>query len=198
MSKKAVDVVLLPEDKIADKAIEFNAQLVENFGPRLVLNKKNCLPHISLAMGCINDSNLPAISSTLNEIVQQILPGWLEITDVEAQTNAVGETVLSLKIEKSYQLQSLHEQIMEKMLQFFDYKVSDDMLFDSQVELSTLNWIRDYREKSSFYHFSPHITLGYGEIVITAPRLKFKAKSLAVCHLGNHCTCRDILTSVAL
>ncbi|MHC5073446.1 MAG: hypothetical protein ACYTFE_01320 [Planctomycetota bacterium] len=125
-------------------------------------------------------------------------PGILEIIDIKDETNAVGETVLSFQIENSDQLQSLHEQIMEKMLPFFKYKVSDDMIFDHQVELSTLMWIRDYREKSSFSYFSPHITLGYGEIEITVSSMKFKAKSLAVCHLGNHCTCRDILTSIPL
>ncbi|MHC5075192.1 MAG: hypothetical protein ACYTFM_02010 [Planctomycetota bacterium] len=198
MHKKAIDIVLLPEERITEKAIELNAKLVEKFGPKIVLDKNNCLPHISLAMGCIDDRDMSDISSTLKETIQKMSPGILEIIDIKDETNAVGETVLSFQIENSDQLQSLHEQIMEKMLPFFKYKVSDDMIFDHQVELSTLMWIRDYREKSSFSYFSPHITLGYGEIEITVSSMKFKAKSLAVCHLGNHCTCRDILTSIPL
>jgi 2'-5' RNA ligase len=198
MHKKAVDIVLLPEEKITEKAIELNTQLVKKFGPRLVLNKKNCLPHISLAMGCIDDSDITTINSNIKDITQQIRLGSLEIIDIKDETNAVGETVLSFQIENSDQLQSLHEQVMEKMLPYFKYQVSDDMLFDSQVEFSTLIWIRDYREKASFSNFFPHITLGYGEIGITVSRLKFKLESLAVCHLGNHCTCRKVLTSIPL
>ena len=65
MTKKAVDVVLLPEEKITDMAIELNTQLVEKFGPRIVLNKSDCLLHISLAMGCIDDRDIPEINSIL-------------------------------------------------------------------------------------------------------------------------------------
>jgi len=198
MTKKAVDIVLLPEEKITDKAIELNSQLVKRFGPRLVLNKKKCLPHISLAMGCIDDRDIPVILQVLEKTVKVNHPGLLEIIDIEAQTNAAGETVLLFKVKKTNELQSLHEEVMQNMHPFFKHTVSDDMLFDHQVELSTLIWIKDYREKSSFSHFSPHITLGYGEIEISTPRLKFNAETLAVCHLGNHCTCKDILASVPL
>ena len=196
--KKAVDVVLLPEEKITQKAIEVNAQLIQKCGSRVVFNKKDCLPHISLAMGCIDDGDLADINSTLKDITRDVQIGSMEIVGIEAQTNAFGETILLFKIGRSNELQSLHEQVMESMLGFFKHKVSDDMLFDHQVELSTLIWIKDYREKSSFSHFFPHITLGYGEIEISTPRLTFNAESLAVCHLGNHCTCKDILTSVPL
>ena len=198
MTKKAVDVVLLPEEKIADMAIKLNAQLVGKFGPRIVLNKNTCLPHISLAMGCIDDSDMPYINSTLKEVVQNTRPPSLEIIDIEAQTNAVGETVLLFKIRNDNELQSLHKEVMEKMLAFFKNKVSDDMLFDNQAELSTLMWIRDYREKSSYSHFNPHITIGYGEMTTTQPRCKFNATSLALCHLGNHCTCRNVLMHIPL
>jgi 2'-5' RNA ligase len=198
MAKKAVDVVLLPEQKIAVKAIELNAQLAEKFGPRLVLNEKNCLPHISLAMGCIDEKDLTNIENQLKQTARQNPLNLLEIIDIKPETNAVGETVLSFKIKKNDQLQSLHEQVMENMQPFFKYQVNDDMLFGTEVEFSTLIWIRDYREKASFYRFSPHITLGYGEIETTAPHWKFKANSLALCHLGNHCTCRDVLISIVL
>ena len=42
MSKKAVDVVLLPSDEIVYKVIKLNRQLVEKFGARIVLNKESC------------------------------------------------------------------------------------------------------------------------------------------------------------
>jgi 2'-5' RNA ligase len=196
--KKAVDVVLLPEEKITQKAIEMNAQLIQKCGSRLVLNKKDCLPHISLAMGCIDDGDLADINSTLKDITRDVQIGSMEIVGIEAQINAFGETMLLFKISRSNELQLLHEQVMESMLGFFKHKVSDDMLFDHTVELSTLIWIRDYRERSSFYHFYPHITLGYGAIETAFPRLKFKPEYLAVCHLGNHCTCREVLLSIPL
>jgi 2'-5' RNA ligase len=198
MTKKAVDVVLLPEEKIADMAIELNAQLVEKFGPRIVLNKNNCLPHISLAMGCIDDRDITDINPILQEVALEIPLGPLEVLNIETETNSVGEKILLLKIENNDQLQSIHERTMELLSPFFKYQVTDEMIFDSQVELSTLLWIRDYREKSSYTHFYPHITVGYGEMATTQSRRKFNASSLALCHLGNHCTCRDVLVSLPL
>ncbi|MHC4757979.1 MAG: 2'-5' RNA ligase family protein [Planctomycetota bacterium] len=198
MPQKAVDIVLLPEQKITEKAIEINAQLVNKFGPRLVLNPNTCLPHISLVMGCIDDSDIQQIASVLKKIAKENPVGSLEVIDIEAETNSEGEIVLLFKINNTDKLQTLHEQVMEKMLPFFKHQVNDEMMFDSEVELSTLIWIRDYAEKSSFPHFFPHITLGYGKIETTAPRYRFKAVSLALCHLGNHCTCKEILISVPL
>jgi 2'-5' RNA ligase len=198
MTKKAVDVVLLPEEKIADMAIELNAQLVEKFGPRIVLNKKNYLPHISLAMGCVDDRDIPDITSILQEVTREIPLEPLNVLNIETETNSVGENVLLLKIENNDQLQLLHERTMELLSPFLKYQVTDEMIFDSQVELSTLIWIRDYREKSSYTHFYPHITVGYGEMATSQPRRKFNASSLALCHLGNHCTCRNVLVSIPL
>jgi hypothetical protein len=66
-----------------------------------------------------------------------------------------------------------------------------------------LAWIKSYPEKSSFERFSPHITIGYGEIndYSFPPQgvlrtMKFAVSRLALCHLGNHCTCRRILASI--
>ena len=50
MSKIAIDIVLIPPRTIMDKAIEINNQFVDD---PIKLNRKNCLPHISLCMGVI-------------------------------------------------------------------------------------------------------------------------------------------------
>ncbi len=46
---------------------------------------------------------------------------------------------------------------------------------------------------------SPHITLGYGQAKppFSFP-VAFAAARLALCHLGNHCTCRKVLASCRL
>ncbi len=68
---------------------------------------------------------------------------------------------------------------------------------DQDVAASTLAWIRHYREKAAFAAFFPHITIGYGQVQepMTFP-MPFVASQLAVCHLGNHCTCRNVLATV--
>ena len=198
MSRKAVDVVLLPSESMMDKAIEANAELVEKFGKKIVLNKENCLPHISLAMGCVDGGDISAVEKVLRAIAEKSSLGQLKVIGIATGTNAKGEKVSVFKIEKQEELELLHRKVMEKLAPYLSYDVTSDMIADAEVAESTLLWIKDYREKSSFANFSPHITIGYGEIENGPFPIEFAASKLALCHLGNHCTCREVVVSVEL
>jgi hypothetical protein len=199
MSKKAVDVVLLPDEAMTGKAIEANAELVRKFGKKIVLNKKNCLPHISLAMGCIDEKDVVSIEVILQSIAKGCSLGDLKVLGVQVSENSVGEKVSAFKVERAEKLQSLHETVMESLEPYLGRDVTAGMVYDEDVAETTLSWIRNYREKSSFAGFFPHITVGYGELSNLPPfPIKFVASRLALCHLGNHCTCRRVLASVEL
>jgi len=199
MSKIAVDVVLLPSDETTDKAIRANAELVEKFGSEIVLNKENCLPHISLAMGCIDERDISSIEKVLKLIAGESPLGNLTISNIRTSTNSRGEIASVFEIEKTKELQSLHEKVMKKLEPFFSYDVSEDMIYDEEATENTLLWIRKYPEKASFENFLPHITIGYGQIEnVPSFPIEFAVSRLAVCHLGNHCTCRKILVSIEL
>jgi hypothetical protein len=103
------------------------------------------------------------------------------------------------EVEKTKELQALHEKVMEKIQPHFSSIVTSDMIYgDEDVAETTLEWIKSYREKASFTRFSPHITIGYGQAQEQGFPIKFTASKLALCHLGNHCTCRKILASIEL
>ena len=199
MSGKAVDVVLLPTEAMMDTAIEANAELVEKFGDKIVLNRENCLPHISLAMGCVDEGDITAIEKVLEEIAKQSLLGDLKVVGIVVSTNAKGEKVSVFEVENTEQLQSLHEKVMDKLAGYLSYDVTEDMIYPSgEISESTLMWIKNYRVKSSFANFLPHITIGYGRMENQPFPIEFTASKLALCHLGNHCTCRKILVSIKL
>ena len=71
MTKIAVDIVLLPEADMADRAIAINQSLVAEHGSDIVLDRALCLPHISLAMGCIQPDALQAIASDLQSAIRK-------------------------------------------------------------------------------------------------------------------------------
>ena len=199
MGRKAVDVVLLPDGTMTDKAIEANTRLVEKFGEKIVLNKENCLPHISLAMGCVDEGDIASIGQVLKTIAEKTTLRELRVIGVQTTTNSVGEKVSAFEVEKTEELQLLHEEVMEKLAAYLNCDVTGDMIYGSgEVGESTLLWIKNYREKSSFANFSPHITIGYGEIENCSLPIRFTASELSLCHLGNHCTCRKILVSIKL
>jgi 2'-5' RNA ligase len=193
----AVDVVLLPDPAVAEKAIAINRALVERSGSEIVLDAENCLPHVSLAMGCINPKDLDVAGQVLGQIARENSPGPLKIIGVAVITNIKGRKVSSLLIDKTEPLQGLHERIMRDLGPFLTYDVRESMLFgQGPFSDTTLQWIRTFGEKSSLSRFWPHITLGYGEAASIDRPVSFVASALALCHLGNHCTCRKVMTSI--
>jgi 2'-5' RNA ligase len=199
MGRKAVDVVLLPDEMMMDRAIAANSKLVEKFGEKIVLNKKSCLPHISLTMGCVDENDITAIEKVLKEIAEKSSLTELNVIGIQTSTNSVGEKVSVFEVEKTNELQSLHEEVMEQLATYLNADVTADMLYNpAEVGQSTLLWIKNYRAKSSFENFFPHITIGYGEINDLSFPIRFSAPRLALCHLGSHCTCRKILASTEI
>jgi len=199
MGKKAVDVVLLPDEAMTDKAIEANAELVKKFGKKIVLNKETCLPHISLAMGCIDEKDIASVERILQLSAKECSLSDLKICGVRSSENSTGEKVSVFEVEKTEELQLLHKTVMEQLAPYLSCDVTADMIYgDEEVAETTLLWIKNYREKSSFDKFFPHITIGYGELSAFSFPIKFTASRLTLCHLGNHCTCRKILVSIEL
>ncbi len=199
MAEIAVDVVLLPSEEMADKAIEANKELLKQCPDKIVLDKESCLPHISLAMGCIDERDIADIEKILQAIAKQSSLGQLSAIGIHTGTNSTGEQVSVLQIERTEALQSLHEEVMRRLAPYFNYDVTADMVLSPPPACeSTLLWIRDYHENSSFERFFPHITIGYGQIEDFPFPGEFTVSRLALCHLGNHCTCRKILTSAEI
>jgi len=192
----AVDVALLPSQEMTDRVIEANRLLVSKFGAEIALNKVDSLPHISLAMGCIVEKDITIIEKILTTIAKENPLGTLQVVGVSIATNAKGEQISAFGLEKTRRLQSFHEQVMTRLQPYLSYDVTADMVNAAEVSDSTLLWIKSYAKASSFARFLPHITIGYGQVNEVEPPIKFRASKLALCHLGNHCTCTRILASI--
>jgi hypothetical protein len=200
MGRIAVDVVLLPDEEMTSKIIGINAELVKHGNKEIVLSNKCCLPHISLAMGCVDDADIAKIENMLSEIRQKPIQK-LVVYGVFTSINNNGDKVSVYVVNKTEQLQELHEEVMNRMAKYTTYEATKEMIYgypEETVAEGTLIWINNYRKKASFVNFLPHITVGYGVIPTPEAPIEFGVSSLALCHLGNHCTCRRILTSVDL
>ena len=79
----------------------------------------------------------------------------------------------------------------------FENSVEISMLFNPpEVEGGTLEWIKDYAKKyDNPLLFDPHITVGFGETDKFILPIEFTASTIALCQLGNHCTCRKVIIS---
>ena len=198
MSKLAVDIVLLPSAEVMDKAITVNMELLKQYPDKIILNKENCLPHISLAMGCIDQIHISDAGKILSSIAEKYPNETLKFIGFSTSTNSTGEQVTVAIIEKTRVLQSLHEEVMANLAQYLSYDIAENMLLSEKADESTLLWIKNFPENSSFKRYYPHITLGYGQLENYSFPSNCEVSKLAMCHLGNHCTCRKILELIEL
>ena len=193
MSKLAVDIVLLPDKPMTDKVLEMNAQLVENFESEIALGPDKYLPHISLCMGVLDEADQAYVTAALARIAAEHPQGTLRATNVVYGESESGKTVSLLEIENPPTLQKLPQRVVFEAGRFLDKDVTAEMVADQDVAETTLEWISRYRAKASFENFFPHITVGYGRLSVEARPMDFVASKLAMCHLGNHCTCKHVL-----
>ena len=199
MSKIAIAVVLLPDNLMTEWAIEISKLQSKKFNEKILLNGKNCLPHISLAMGVMESEKLPEAEKILKTIASIFKKFDLVADAYHGSEIPSGDIVSEFTIEKASELQSLHESILAKLEPFLSYDVSIDMVYSPPaVEEITFHWIKNYKNNSSFEKFDPHITIGFGEVGGVRTPISFTASTLALCHLGNYCTCRKILFSQKL
>jgi hypothetical protein len=198
MSRVAVDVVLLPDEKTTNLAIRLNAELVRQYGRQIVLSEQDRRPHVSLAMGCLEPDRVEEVRSLLERIAADHPPGEIDITGIVTTLSGKTQRISSFVLAKTPELQSLHEDVTGRMQPCFTYDPTAETIYgDEPVAETTLTWIRTFREKSSFGAYFPHITLGYGPVhqPVTFP-FRMKPKAIALFHLGNHCTCRGELARI--
>lgn len=189
MTKIAIDIVLLPPGNIMDEAIRINSQFTHD---PIKLNKENCLPHISLCMGVIEEENLPKIKEVIDEIVKKSSKLLLTM-------DKISDEYVCFEIKNNKNLQKLHEEIMTRLSSYLSYDAMTDMCFSPPPVIGkTLFWINSFKDKSSFENYYPHITLGTSKLNNRELNIDFTASKLAVCHIGNYCTCRKILFSMDL
>ena len=198
MRRLAVDIVLIPNAPLFEQTLALNAQLVKEYGSEIVLHKRDCLPHISLAMGCIDEEDIPKVQPLLHYLWQHYpLLECLHTQGLVYKTNSRGQTISSIELVRDADLQQFHEKVMEHLSPFFKHEATPEMFVGKgPMADSTLAWVNTFKEKSAYDHYWPHITLGYGRAQVVEIRKEFYADRLMLCQLGNHCTCQKVLLSV--
>lgn len=197
MKRMAVDIVLIPDAHLFDQALCINADLVKRHHSDIVLHATRCLPHISLAMGGIDQADVVNIRQALHALWRLYpLDDLLHTRGLVCSTNSRGETISSIELVKDEDLQVLHNRVMEFMAPFFKHDITEDMFTGKRpISESSIAWVSTFKENSAGQHFWPHITLGYGKADPVDIRKTFYADSLKLCQLGNHCTCQKVLVS---
>ncbi len=154
MTKLAIDIILLPFEEMMERVIELNKELLKTNENKIILDKVKCVPHISLAMGCIDNKQLPEIEKTLQGIAKQFRTMKLRAVKIYTETISTGKKVAGFEIEKTKAIQTLHETAMERLKPYLSYNATLDTVFSPlQPEEVMLYWVNNFRTNSSFEKF---------------------------------------------
>ena len=190
-------MVILPPKPIMDLAITWNKMLSVVKDQSIVLDKSLTLPHISLLMGCVSEDGLKKAMELLVRFTSQQSAIPLQITGL--QFTAGSHPVAALDIALTRSLAEFQERLIETLRPVITHDARDTDLFDPPpIAASVLDWINNFIPQQSGSQFWPHITLGHGRPDEQQPAIEFVANRIAMCHMGNHCTCRRVLTEALL
>lgn len=200
MSKIAIDIALIPPDDIMDICVDLCQKHPDNSG-NLGLNKTNNLPHISLFMGMVEQTQLEEFYKTTERIIKDAEPILTSITRTASITDK-DKIHYYFEIKNTSKLFDLHKKLVENLKEYYPEKTNENIYFskpDEKIDEKTFFWVDNYITGSSLEKFWPHITLkGCTNPIYTNTPKEFKIDRLAICHLGNHCTCQKILWETKL
>ena len=198
----AIDVVLLPPGPIMDMAIGANRTLLAgNPGGGIRLDRETCLPHVSVAMLPVRRGDIPEITSKVDRIARRCSPMAMTIDAVAKYRSGTGETISAFHILRAEILALFHKTVMNSVKPCTAPAAGPSM-FSGEVSASSVDYLLRFPKTSAYERYSPHITLGFGDLPEIIPGIdfpvRFEATRAAVCHLGNHCTCRRLLAGFDL
>ena len=191
---KAVDVVILPPEEISNLAISLSEKL--NDSP-IVLNNKDLLPHITLAMGYIVDQE--EVEKILAKIAASTQLFDVVIEKIERTTQPYeGYYFSHLVIKNERPIQQLHERLVDS-LPFVTPTTFSQKAFvveeDEEIIRSTLEYTARFKSASSHEKYWPHTTVGAGtnDLSVTNLPLTFRVDQITLCQMGNFNTCCKVL-----
>lgn len=182
----ALDVALLPPPEVRDRAIELNRALPPAESHGLILNADH-IPHVTLAQCFVRVGELEPALGKLDELLRQWRPFPVSISGAGRGGNTVW-----MAVERSAALLELHEQVMTALRGFERQGGTPAAFAGGDGRVGDAMWVGSYRVKSSLGAFTPHITLGHSSQLPPVAPLTFTADTIAACHLGRFCTCREV------
>lgn len=183
----AIDVVLLPPEEIMDLCIELN----QKFKSYKELGKEDFIPHISLGMACIED--IDKVKKAFESI--EFKPLELELTEIKYYEGEEGNKS-TFSVKKTKELQGLHEKIMNTLTPLIAGKVSEEMIIGDELSDISKFVVDNYSKEFSYENYWPHITLCCCNAEYKGFPVRFKVDTIALCQLGNGCTCRKIIKKI--
>ncbi|QAA80430.1 hypothetical protein EI546_01210 [Aequorivita sp. H23M31] len=198
----AIDVLLIPSEKMWKQAIEYNDLIVKSNTTTLKLDKDH-IPHITLLQCFIDENDLPEVEKALTGLYGIIEKDSLFAKSLFFDKNTE-KSFAMITIEKSEPLMELHAKSIELLK---PYIVNDgtEAAFvpnpdGTAIDTFTVSYVSNFVSQHSSGNYDPHISLGVGDLELLKRMdndifkpIYFEASALAIYHLGNFGTAQKQL-----
>lgn len=197
LARYAVDIVILPPRSVTELSIAWNRELARKTPQVIQLNATDTLPHVSLLMGCLRADHFTQAMQAFTKVMQQWHSFSVTVSGIKASD--ASHPVASLDITLSPSLMEFQRAIIGALGPWLSRDATiDDLADPPPIEAASVEWINQFVPDQCDERFWPHITLGHGLVNGDQPAFDFTVSRIAICHLGNHCTCRRILAEASL
>ena len=188
----AVDIAILLPPAVNDMALTLSAGLpaAESLGLRLDATH---LPHITLAQQFVAVTAVPAVAEAVERVLRDQHPLPLAVIGPGRGARSVW-----MQIGVTPALRDMHRQLMAALRPFEEPGGARTDFADGDARDGDVTWVSGFRRTASFDAFTPHITLGHAKKLPRVRPISFVADTVALCHLGRFCTCREVLQSWSL
>jgi hypothetical protein len=196
MERIAIDIALLLPEKIKDLCVKLNKEAESQGRAYRPLGNDDFIPHITLSLGIINKKDLQEIQGIISEITNDSNNLNLEINETYTYKREDGNRS-GFKIIKNPKLQRFHDKIIDKMGKYFHKDATQDMLIEGErtgLSESSKKMLERFIELYSRDKYSPHITMNIYDLEYLDFPIEFTTETVAICQVGDGCTCRKILS----
>ncbi|MEE9394622.1 MAG: 2'-5' RNA ligase family protein [Planctomycetota bacterium] len=201
--KLAMALVLLP-DRVAEAHIlAFNRALLAQTsdGPEIELGPgpHEARAHLTLAMGMCVAEDLEDLKAQLATLAAATPVLTLHRPRVENRPSQDTRGVCWLAFDPDNSVLKLHERALELLAPNAGRLPQDTKFFaDDVVQAGARNYLASFGRISAAERFSPHITLGYGELRGATAALSITFGQLALAWVGPNCTMSSVISMTSL
>lgn len=187
----AIDVAILPPAPIASQAVRLSAALPPAESKGLLLDDTN-RPHITLTQQFVSVDEIDHVRHTIATVLNGRAPLPLRVSGAGRGASSVW-----MRIEPTAVLTDLHRALMDA-LRSFERRGATAAAFSTDPRPGDLTWVAGFRRQSSYGRYMPHVTLGHASTPPRVDPIAFTAETVALCHLGRFCTCREVIDTWTL
>ena len=188
----AIDVAILPPPEIVSIALALSAALPRSESRGLLLDASH-LPHVTLTQQFIPVADLPRVTAAVGAVLHERKAIRLRVSGPARGSNSVW-----MQIERTAALDDLHRALMGALLPFEQRRGALGAFVDGDARPDDVRWVTGFRRHSSDRRYTPHVTLGHASQPPSVEPMTFDAETVAMCHLGRFCACREVLRSWTL